>query len=226
MFPLRMFFDFFIPNTCYTCGKILEKDEKYLCKKCIQSIEISDIETCLNHQLVLENKYFHHLFYFATYKDVLKDAIHLFKYDNRPELAEILAYFLFYRLNEIQLLLYEYDFILFVPLHHVKKRERGFNQSEELAKQLSLLSGIPVLKNGIVRTHNSISQTKISFESRLKNVNNHFRGGKNAHEIRNKNIILIDDVVTTGSTLNEVAKALIPFGPANIDCLTLATARK
>ena len=156
----------------------------------------------------------------------MKDAIHLLKYDKRHELAQVLADFLFYRLNEMQLLLYEYDFILFIPMHRVKKRERGFNQSEKLAKRLSLLSGIPVLQNGLVRTCNNISQTKISFKSRLNNVNNSFRGGKDAYKIRNKNIVLIDDVVTTGSTLNEASKALAKFTPVSIDCLTLASAKR
>ncbi|NIA23079.1 MAG: hypothetical protein GWP03_02795, partial [Proteobacteria bacterium] len=214
MFSKGTFLDFFIPNICYTCGNLLDRDEKFLCKNCIQSIDISDVEDCLTRQLPLENKYFNHLFYFSTYKDTIKDAIHLFKYDKRSELAEVLADFLFYRLNEMQLLLYEYDFILFIPMHPVKKRERGFNQSEELARQLSVLSGIPVLQNGLVRVRNSISQTKISFESRLKNVNDNFGGGKNAYKIKNRNIVLIDDVVTTGSTLNEASKALTTFNPA------------
>lgn len=156
----------------------------------------------------------------------MKDLIHLFKYSKRKELANPLARLLLIQLNDIILLGSEYDYILYIPLHRTKLRERGFNQSYLIANELSLLSGIPILKDAIVRYCNSKSQTKLKIRDRYSNVANVFSDGKGIKKIINKRILLIDDVVTTGSTLNEASLVLKKYNPSNITCLTLASAVK
>ncbi len=156
----------------------------------------------------------------------MKDLIHLFKYNKRKELATPLAKLLLIQLNEIVLLGSEYDYILYIPLHRVKLRERGFNQSYLIANELSLLSGIPILKDTIVRCCNNKSQTTLKIKDRYNNIANVFSSGRGIKKVSNKRIILIDDVVTTGATLNEASLVLKKYNPSNITCLTLASAVK
>ncbi len=218
--------DFFIPNICYICGKPLKKNEHFICNNCIRSIPLAEIGDCLNRSFSLEIKYFNNIFYYTTYDGTIKESIHLLKYASRKELSLPLAELLLHRIVEMELLLYSYDYIVFIPMHRVKMRERGFNQSEEIAKQLSRLTQIPLLKGALVRSHNGISQTKLSIKSRLSNVIDNFKEGKEIYKIKGKNVVLIDDVITTGSTLNEASKVLSRYKPKNIDCLTLASAKK
>ena len=124
-------------------------------------------------------------------------------------------------LSKINTLFGEYDFMVNVPSHPLRLREREYNQSKLLAKNLSNSLGIPLKSDIIFCKNNKPSQTKISKEMRAINVkNNFFAKG----EVKNKNIIIVDDVATTGSTLSECAKALKEKGAGSILALTLARA--
>lgn len=114
------------------------------------------------------------------------------------------------------------DFILPVPLHHVRERGRGYNQSSLIAKKLSALLGIPLAKM-VCRKSNTRSQTNLSREARLKNLHGAFalRGGA---QVRGKSILLIDDVFTTGTTTNEISKLLKDNGAEKVFVLTAARA--
>jgi competence protein ComFC len=204
----------------------LSQYEIIICRKCLVSIErISIIENIDKNQFKdIHYLAFDKIFYYSRYSNLMKDLIHLFKYSKRKELAKPLARLLLIQLNDIILLGSEYDYILYIPLHRTKLRERGFNQSYLIANELSLLSDIPILKDAIVRYCNSKSQTKLKIRDRYSNVANVFSDGKGIKKIINKRILLIDDVVTTGSTLNEASLVLKKYNPSNITCLTLASA--
>jgi len=114
-----------------------------------------------------------------------------------------------------------YDFMVNVPSHPLRIREREYNQSELLAKKLSNSLGIP-LKSGIIFCKNNRpSQTAINKEMRAKNVENNFFVKE---KLNNADIIVVDDVITTGSTLSECARALKEKGARSILALTLARA--
>lgn len=202
--------------------------EIIICRKCLANIErISIIENIgTNRFKDIHCLAFDKIFYYSIYSNLMKDLIHLFKYSKRKELSKPLAKLLLIQLNDIILLGSEYDYILYIPLHRTKLRERGFNQSYLIANELSLLSGIPILKDAIVRYCNSKSQTKLKIRDRYSNVANVFSDGKEIEKVINKRILLIDDVVTTGSTLNEASLVLKKYNPSNITCLTLASAIK
>lgn len=98
------------------------------------------------------------------------------------------------------------DCIIPVPMHFLKKARRGYNQTEEIAKGISLISGIPVATNlKAVRSHRT--QTALSLEKRLKNTENLFSVDY-PEKLNNKNILLVDDVCTTGATLSSAARTL------------------
>ena len=114
------------------------------------------------------------------------------------------------------------DYILFVPLHKKRLRKRGFNQSEKIAKKLSDLINIPVL-DCIIRSKNTKRLYSLNKRGREKELKNSFTVKDNISLIKNKNIILIDDIFTTGSTSNEISKLLKINGVNNIYVFTLLT---
>jgi len=145
-----------------------------------------------------------------SYKNkLLKNAIHVFKYKFVKDLAKPLAKLLEQKIN------FDYDFIVPVPLHSKRLRWRGFNQAELLAKQINQSKTI----NALAKTKNTKPQIMLSQDQRKQNIKNSF---KCICDLTNKKILLIDDVQTTGSTLEECKKALLQAGAKQVKCLTLA----
>ena len=140
---------------------------------------------------------------------LLQKAIHTFKYKFVKDLARPLSKLLLEKIN------FDYDFIIPVPLHPKRLRWRGFNQSELLAKEIDKNKVI----NALVKTKNTKPQIQLSGNQRKENIKNTF---KCVFNLKNKKILLIDDVETTGSTLKECEKALLGAGAKQVYCLTLA----
>jgi len=112
------------------------------------------------------------------------------------------------------------DLLAFVPLHPTKERERGFNQSELIARQLSLLSGIELSSGLILRQKYTKSQTKLGRKERSENISGAFFTNDS---LIGKSVLIVDDVITTGATLNECAKILKQAGCRKVDVIALAT---
>ncbi len=115
-----------------------------------------------------------------------------------------------------------YDFVMAVPLHRVRQRDRGFNQSGLIAKKLAAGLGLPY-REPVIRRVNTPSQTNLSGESRRRNLEGAFALRKSA-DVSGKKIILVDDVFTTGSTVNEISLLLKAGGAARVFVLTPARA--
>jgi hypothetical protein len=115
--------------------------------------------------------------------------------------------------------LQDHDFLCPVPLHRVRKRERGYNQSELIAYAASVISGMPYAEP-LKRRFYTRSQTLLSRAKRHKNLLNAFKV-INANDVKGKRIIVVDDVFTTGSTLNEIAKTLLAAGAGKVTALTV-----
>lgn len=156
----------------------------------------------------------------AFYQTTLQQAIHLFKFEKKNVFAKHL----------IQLInahvptdcsITEYDFILPVPIHRKRLRERGFNQATLLAKGIAQVGGVPLLTNVLVRHRHTVAQSSLDSEARQQNIIGAFEI-RNPDVIRNKRILIIDDVFTTGATICEAVNELWKADPAEIDVLTLA----
>lgn len=133
------------------------------------------------------------------YGEAVREVVHRFKYGNASYLAHFLS-------SWIQFPDEWADFVIVpVPLHPSKLRERGYNQSELLSRELSLRSGFPVQIGWMRRIRNTGTQTELSVEERRRNVQNAFSA---APACKGSTILLIDDVCTTGSTLSACAHAL------------------
>lgn len=221
----KFFLDLIFPIECLNCGK----SNFWLCDDCFKTIKIRDSQlcfvcgkenlfgkTCAECQ---DKTYLNGVFCAGNYSDkLLSQVIHAFKYSFVKNLAENLAGFIILafsnELKKARLLDEEknfHDFIVVpVPLSKMRKRWRGFNQAEELAKTLANKKGLEVNNNILVRIKNKKSQASLKPEKRLKNIEGIFTA-KNEN-LNCKKYILIDDVITTGATMNECAKILKEAG--------------
>lgn len=194
------------PKHCLNCGK----EGKHLCDNCFGLIDVSTEPPCFGF------KHLDKLYFATTYDEKLvQSAIRIYKYQYAKELSETLTDLIiahFKLIDKFPLLLPSAtdNFLLCaVPLYKSKLKQRGFNQSEEIAKHLSSFLNIPLLPNVLIKTEKTLPQMSLNKEQRLKNVSDCFKvNSEKKNQINNKNILLVDDVFTTGATMEECAKIL------------------
>lgn len=213
----------FFPPVCAACHKRLDSTEKFLCANCdslVQSDQPGDCPKCGSKMkdgvcpTCREAKF---CFEFARsalkYKYPLPEIVHNLKYYGMRSagtwLAERMA-----QAAASYSRFEEYSEVVPVPLHKVRLRERGFNQSALIARGLAKQLGKNYL-NCVSRKRYTKSQTTLSRTDRLTNLGGAFKV-KNPSMVRGKKVILVDDVFTTGSTLNEVSRALYEAGAAKV----------
>jgi ComF family protein len=153
------------------------------------------------------------------YDEVSKPLILSFKFYDRTEYNKVFAKWL--KLAGKDIFDAGVDLIIPIPLHYTRLLKRRYNQSALLAKELSKLSGIKTDYGSVVRHKRTKPQVQFSGSARHRNVKDAF-SVKRPINIKGKRIILIDDVMTTGSTLSECAKALLSSGALSVDFLTIA----
>ena len=180
------------PKTCLKCGK---QEGQYICSSCLHSLN------CKIYFMKAKNKLYNYLIYLFKYKNQARKDMINFKFNDKAFMAEYFIEFLCYN-NKLAKFLKTFDFIIPVPTTLNKKKARGYNQTELLAENLSKRLNIPVNKNILIKMKNN--KTK---KERSINVKNVF-SIRNQMIIKNKKIILIDDIFTTGFTINECSKIL------------------
>jgi ComF family protein len=187
------------PPYCTLCGAPLDRGN--LCPQCAEKpLAIDGIRSPF------------------LYQGLVRDAIHSLKYGRLKALAQPLSQLLFEYLSSHPL---PADTLLPVPLHPKRIRERGYNQSSLLARELGRLIHLPVIENSLFRLRNTPPQVRLtSAEERHANVQGAFEC--KGQELYGKHILLIDDVCTTGATLNACALALKGAGVISVWGLTLA----
>jgi competence protein ComFC len=192
--------DFFFPKYCLGC----KREGKYLCIDCQETIEVFD-----THKL-FKGKFLDDLYFATDYKNqLLKKAISIFKYP--PFIKELSVPLSFLIIKHFQLLEKSPDFnkenfyIVPMPLEIQRLKWRGFNQAEELAKNLANFFQIEIMENVISRKKKTLPQVILTEKERKENVKEAFQIEK---EIEEKNILLVDDIFTTGATMEEAAKTL------------------
>ncbi len=147
----------------------------------------------------------------------MRRAIHAFKYGGRTELASPLAELMVSAWNEEP---FPVDCIMPVPLHSTRLRERGYDQAALLARELAAQIKLPVLSQGLERTRITEAQTSLSAPDRRKNVAGAFTAS--GPWVKGRSVLLVDDVCTTGSTLDACTEVLRRVGAANVFAFTLA----
>jgi ComF family protein len=155
-------------------------------------------------------------------RGIVRDVIHEFKYNRQIHLRHLVARWLRAALDDERLRCCQFDVIVSVPLHPARQRERGFNQASLLAELLGAHTSIPC-KLLLKRIRYTTTQTALDRSERMENLHNAFRLRKNA-DVRGLRVLLIDDVLTTGSTLSECARVLKRAGAISVHAATAARA--
>jgi ComF family protein len=161
--------------------------------------------------------HFDHAVAAGWYEGVLAEAIHLFKYRGKTLLARPLGAFLVDAMKRLP----KVDCLVPVPLHPSRLREREFNQSLLLCDSLKAESGLPVIHDGLERVRETPPQIGLAHAARRGNVRRAFVS-KGPERIEGRRIVLIDDVFTTGATVNDCARALKRAGAETVCVLTVA----
>ncbi len=155
----------------------------------------------------------------CLYDGGLKELVHRFKYKGKTVLGGIFSKLMIDHIKENPEIA-DVDLITVVPLHKERLREREFNQSLLIANPIAKAHSLTLL-NALEKTRKTRYQNELMKSERLKNLEGAFRVSPKA-EIKDKRILLIDDITTTGSTLGECAKTLLAGGAKSVICLTLA----
>lgn len=222
--------DFIAPKHCIICNEytgIKQGYSNFMCNKCHDRMPFSS-----NKDLVL-NKFYQNAEHGNIYVDEatalisLKDnrnylnIIYSLKYQYFKSIAKETGGLLAEKIISDKML--NYDYIIPLPIHIAKKRERGFNQSDLIAYEISLLTGISFNDKILYRSKYTVTQTALNKEERYLNMQNVFSLKKHA-EIQSKSLLLIDDVLTTGSTLNSAAEILKKVGAAKVGTAVVVNA--
>lgn len=219
---LLSLFDLFFPRLCAGCGVRLHEGEHYVCIGCINRIDspythLNDVELQLMGRVAVRGLYSPFIY---TKHSVIQQIIHQFKYKNNPKLAYFMGQQLGQRLSSLSFA-NEFDLIIPVPLHPNKLKLRGYNQSTKLSEGISSILHIPIYDHTLHRMVSNPTQTTLHKQARWANVETIFSVTM-PEEIEGKQILLIDDVYTTGSTLESCAKTLLTIPNVTIYISTLA----
>ena len=221
-------------SCCVHCHAHLKLAKHGLCSRCNRTIRRFPYCGCCGSEL-MENALhcgnclqqepaWDRMVIIGRYNEPLSTLIHRFKFQKQFQLDRTLARLLYLAIREArrnhQLPLPEV--ILPVPLHHVRQWQRGYNQADLLARQLSQWINIPVKNNLITRTNRTPTQRGLSAKDRRQNLKNAFQLSAKARDFPYRHVALIDDVITTGATLNEIAKLLRKANVTHIQVWGLA----
>lgn len=247
----KKIFNFFLeiiyPNKCISCKKIISNG--YFCLECWKKLRFISEPYCKvcgrpfcnsNHYGLIcvdclhTKHYYNRSLSVFVYNKTIAKSIFDFKFYRRTFLSKIFAKFLLIKYREIsknniinnidvKINNNNIDYIIPVPMHIKKLRQRRFNQSLLIVKDFSKLVNIPYIQDLLIKQKNTVQQVKLNLKKRKTNLRSAFKlNEKYKSKILNKNILIIDDVFTTGTTVNECAKILKHHKVNKVFVLTLA----
>lgn len=209
--------DLLFPPVCIHCGIRITKQTDYLCEECLEKIEyLIPVFT------KVEGLSYDYLISIAKYREVIVSLIHNLKFYNLSSISDFIAELIYKQIKKLKLIL-DLNIITAVPLHSVRKRERGYNQAALIARKLASLLNCEYNGNIIERVNYTVSQATLEHEKRVGNIERAFKLKKNI-DLKHKSVILLDDVFTTGSTVEECCKVLKEAEPKKIIVLTMGKA--
>jgi len=212
---LKGLIDLIYPPRCPLCDSFVDKGGSP-CASCAASLHGLDADADMPH---LRRRWIGRCVSCFAYEGRLKDALHGFKYQKRLDQVRYFGEVLVRKAAAHT----EFDVVMPVPMHSKKLRSRGFNQAALLAKYLGKKRDVVVDFDSLRRTRDERPQVGLERAERLRNIKGAFEiKVKGISELRGKNIILIDDVLTTGATINECARILKKAGASSVSGLTVA----
>ncbi len=239
---LRKFFsafaDLFFPDLCPFCNRIIHEEDALVCARCLSKIEFicSPICNCCGKpfqvkgmedhfcgECLSERRFYTKARAVLYYEGEVMDAIHRFKYFSAIYYSRAFGWLMFNKGRQF-MDFSDYDFIIPVPLYKKRLFKREYNQSQLIAEEIGRRSGIEVELSALERVRQTPPQVGLKKEERERNVRNAFKVLK-PERIKEKRILLVDDVLSTTATVNECARALRKAGAKRIDVLALARGR-
>ena len=224
---LKDFFNLLYPPLCAACRSVLVKQEKHICTGCLYNLPKTNFHLDKDNSMAqlfwgrvrIESA---SAFYYFEKGSKCRKILHQIKYMGKKELALFLGriygkeLFMAGKFNDT-------DLIIPVPLHYIREKKRGFNQSEWFARGVAHGMQIKIDKDILIRCIGTETQTKKTRIERWENVENSFLV-RYPEKIENKHILLVDDVVTTGATIESCASVLLNSAGVRVSILTLAYA--
>jgi ComF family protein len=229
--PYFLALEFAAPRHCLVCDERIATDyhdKRYICDVCLNSIPLADnpdklinmlIQTFPGDELAISR-----VCSLLSVKEEHEwmNLIYKFKYSGIQEIGVSLGKLLARRLEMFGM--NSYDFILSVPIHRARKRERGYNQSSIIASTIAGEFNTKTSEKIVKRIKYTESQTALDKTERKFNTRNVFGPGRDIISIKNKIILLVDDVLTTGSTINHCAWFLLESGARQVDAASIVKA--
>jgi ComF family protein len=207
---------------CAECEAKVARIVAPFCAKCSEPFDGAITTTFACANCAHRRLYFEAAVSAYRARGIVRHVILNFKYGKQIHLRHLVARWLVAAFDDARLRERRFDVIVPVPLHPARERERGFNQAELLAEWLSDHLSVP-LRPALQRIHYTTTQTAFDRSERMQNLRGAFRLRKKA-DVRKLRVLLIDDVLTTGSTLSECARVLKEAGAASIYAATAARA--
>lgn len=209
--------DLIYPNVCGFCNTICKESLCNECEEKIQSKLLCNIDNYENDN----TKYFSKHLYLFKYDDEIRKKILDYKFNDKAYLYKTFSEIII-KNEKICGFLKKYDIIIPVPIHKKRMKVRGYNQSELIVKEIAKKTDYIKLENNVLlKTKNNKQQSTLNKLERNENAKNAYII-KNADKVKNKNILLFDDIFTTGNTVNECSKLLKLSDAKNVGIITLA----
>lgn len=210
-------------HSCIACDREIIDGSKFsMCRDCLEklkSLEINNNDNLTGSKSSAgKKKYnFDNHIAFYNYGDISSTIIKKLKYSNKKYYSSYIAEMMTKDLS----LYFNYDYITFVPSSRRKLKTRGFNQAEEIAKEISSVTKIPLVSL-LIKVDDTKNQAELSKSERLNNLKNSFEIVDSDFDIKGKNIIIIDDVFTTGTTLDRCSEKIKTLKPNKLTAVTFA----
>lgn len=216
--------NFVLPNVCLCCGAPVDSGEKYICRTCFSKLEKFEAAHPWKDEYIARGIIDNSLsaFWFREENEI-QELMHAMKYQKMKSIGKMFGVEIGKRVASLNGM--KFDYVIPVPLHRAKKRERTYNQSDYIADGISETIHTESLPGAIKRKRFTPSQIKLSKPERKDNVSGAFEINlKYKNHIAGKNIILVDDVITTGATILECAAVLKNAGAGKVWVVSAAYA--
>ena len=205
--------DYFFPPICGMCGEI---NENYICNNCYENIK--KIKKCVINEY--NNRNFSKHLYIFKYEGIIRNKIIEYKFEDKGYLYKMFAKIILSDKKTCNFIK-KYDVIIPVPISKKRKKKRGYNQSELVANELAQKLNQDIWTDIIIKKKDNQPQSELNKLERIKNVEDIYEINKPI-EVKNKKVLLLDDIYTTGSTVNEIARKLKQNQTQEIGVITLA----
>lgn len=217
----------FFPKTCGGCGGYLVEGESSICTKCLCELGKTNFHKQQDNEaekLFWGKVHIEHATAYCRFckGGVSQQLLHNLKYKGRKELGIEMGLIMAEEIKGHPIA--DVDCIIPVPLHPAKLKNRGYNQAEMIAQGISRKLGIPVEGASLVRTRKNETQTHKNINERYLNSQGLFTLSPTAGNLSGKRILLVDDVITTGATLESCARELLKIDGTTVNCIAFAIA--